>query len=182
MKILMNIILTASIIICIATDIKTNKILNKVTFPTMILGLVLSTIQPLINQSLEMTMVDGLLHSILGIAAGFLILLVPYLMGGLFAGDVKFLMAIGSFMGWLSTLYAAIYMALIGGLLAIFNILYKNGFKNGFGYIIYLISFGSVKPTSLTSEQIKDINKSKMPYGIAIGLGAIVQLYWGVLL
>jgi prepilin peptidase CpaA len=101
------------------------------------------------------------------------------MIGGLFAGDVKFLMAIGSFLGWFGTLYSAIYMALIGGVLAILNVFFRNGIKYGFGYFAYLLSLGNFKPSYLTSERIKEINKSRMPYGIAIGLGALVQIFLG---
>ncbi|MGI9516735.1 MAG: A24 family peptidase [Pirellulaceae bacterium] len=72
------------------TDVCRFKVYNALTFPVFFGGVAYGAIQggwP------------GLGFALAGAFAGFGILLVPYLMGGLGAGDVKFVMAMGTWIG-----------------------------------------------------------------------------------
>lgn len=64
--------------------------------------------------------------SLEGMAFGFAVLLIPYLMGGMGAGDVKLLMAIGSWLTFQPTLYVFIGGALAAGTCAIVLMLWHR--------------------------------------------------------
>ncbi|MFK4998209.1 prepilin peptidase [Bacillus sp. N9] len=62
-----------------------------------------------------------------GFLVGFALLLIPYLLGGMGAGDVKLMAAIGALMGTTFVLYSFVYIALIGGFISIFLIMKNRG-------------------------------------------------------
>lgn len=95
---------------------------------------------------------SGLLLSLMGTILGFALLVIPYLLGGMGAGDVKLLMVIGSFGGWQIVLYSFFLGAMAGGLIAI-------------GVYIYNLA------------QNKKI--SSLPYGIPLSLGTILCILLG---
>jgi prepilin peptidase CpaA len=62
----------------------------------------------------------GVLFSVTGFIVGIALLLIPFLMGGMGAGDVKALAALGAFLGPSMTFHIFLYMGCIGGLLGLF--------------------------------------------------------------
>jgi Flp pilus assembly protein protease CpaA len=72
------------------TDVSKFKVYNVLTIPCFFSGLV---------YGLGTGGSSGLLMALFGALLGLTILLIPYLMGGLGAGDVKFVMAIGTWLG-----------------------------------------------------------------------------------
>ncbi len=67
--------------------------------------------------------VGGVGWGLLGLAVGFAVLIVPWLMHGMGAGDVKLMMAIGCWLGPWLTLLSFAAGAIIGGISAIVMIL-----------------------------------------------------------
>ena len=72
------------------TDVAKFKVFNLLTVPCFVAGVIFGV---------AMHGWPGLWFSLGGAFLGFGILLIPYLMGGLGAGDVKFVMAIGAWVG-----------------------------------------------------------------------------------
>ena len=72
------------------TDMTRFKVYNFLTLPVLLSGLVYGAV---------LNGWEGIGFAAAGAFTGFGILLIPYLMGGLGAGDVKFVMAIGSWIG-----------------------------------------------------------------------------------
>ena len=83
------VVLTAAIFAA-ATDIRQFKVYNALTFPLAGMGFLYHTLAP---SGL------GFAQSGYGLAVGFSLLIVPYALGGLGAGDVKFLAGIGAWIG-----------------------------------------------------------------------------------
>lgn len=77
-------ILLLTVLISLATDIWKRKIYNVVILPAIATGLILNSI----NADLE-----GFVFSGSGLLLGLGLLLVPFLLGGIGAGDVKLLTA-----------------------------------------------------------------------------------------
>ena len=78
--------LVALLITAAVIDLRTQKIPNLIVYPSVLIALTYNTI---------MNGAEGLLFSAGGIAIGTALLIIPYLMGGMGAGDAKLMGAIG---------------------------------------------------------------------------------------
>lgn len=155
------------LLICVVTDLKSRKIYNVVIFPSLILAFVFHLI------------LGGwpfFLDALLGFFIGLLILLIPYLLGGMGAGDVKLLALTGALKGTVFVLYTSVFMALIGALIAICILLIGKGVKQrllAFLYTLAGIRSGIWIPMSMSKQSLK----STYPYGLAIAGGAFISLF-----
>ncbi len=102
-------LLIAALTAAVGWDLARRRIPNHVTIPTFALGLLISL---LADGS------RGVLESLAGGTLGMALLLLPYLAGGIGAGDVKLAAAVGSVGGVTFVLHTVIWMALIGGAMA----------------------------------------------------------------
>ncbi len=164
-----KIILVIVLLICLFTDVKSRKIFNIVTLPTIAIGIV---------YYIYTAGVEGFLFSGKGFLVGIGLLLIPYMLGGMGAGDVKLMGAIGALMGTSFIFYSFIYTALIGGVIGLFIILKTNGFKNSIKSFFFNVIFYR---SNLGSMVLAEDKKSSItfPYGIAIVLGTLCTLVWG---
>lgn len=161
-----NVILLILLLICVVTDLRERKIYNNIIFPTLIISIMFHLI---------LGGLSGLGFSLLGFIVGLGVLLIPYLMGGMGAGDVKLLAVIGALKGTAFVLNTALYMALIGGILALGIILFRKGMLKRLKSIIYTICgfrYGLKIPLTIG----KDALTTTYPYGVAIAGGAILCL------
>jgi prepilin peptidase CpaA len=152
--------------ICFITDVRERKIYNKILLPALLLSLL---------WNIGTTGLQGLGSSLLGMTAGFLLLLIPYLMKGMGAGDVKLLAVIGAMKGVTFVLMTAVYMAIIGGIIAVLLIVWRLIRSKQFITLFYrssLMKYG-MKLSLIRSHS----SKEAMPYGVAIAFGAIVTLF-----
>ena len=94
------------------------------------------------------------------------------------AGDVKLLSTVGAFVGPKLVFYTFIWMALVGGVLALMLIIYKRAFSQTLQNLRFLL-FGWILRTSTTETIMTIRNQSllKLPYGVAIALGAIMAVW-----
>ncbi|RWZ58245.1 prepilin peptidase [Halobacillus fulvus] len=163
-------LLSVLLIISVYTDIKERKIFNKVTLPTILIALVYSTITAGLS---------GAWFSLSGMLVGFGLLIIPFILGGMGAGDVKLMAAIGALMGASFAFYTFIWGAIIGGVVSLFLIIRRKRMGAFTKRLVYswvllrsnagslAIDNGEVTPT--------------IPYGVAIALGAVVTLIMGAI-
>lgn len=71
------------------SDLRSRRIPNIIVFPAALVGLAFN---------LGLRGWEGLLFGLKGLGLAFVLLLIPYMVGGMKAGDVKFLMAVGAFL------------------------------------------------------------------------------------
>lgn len=126
-------------LICAYTDFKYRKIFNKLTFPTIIIAAI---------YWLVFSGFNGLLTWGTGLLLGLVLLIFPFVLRGMGAGDVKMLAMIGALMGPIFVFKAFLWAAILGGGMALF-------------YMMYL---GATR-------------KSYIPYGIPIALGVFIQIF-----
>jgi prepilin peptidase CpaA len=125
---------------------------------------------------------SGLLFSFLGLLTGLALLIVPYLMGGMGAGDVKALAALGALLGPAATFQVFLYTALFGGLLAIFHYALAHNLQakcleglHALKAFAYTRNLDAVIPSG-PRETLR------FPYAAAIAMGFFAYVSWGGLL
>ena len=168
---LVDLVLVSSITLSIFFDIKERRIPNWITIPGILIGLVLNSLFGLAQ----------LLQSFLGLAAGIGIMIVPFALGWLGAGDVKLFGLMGALLGvrWIPRVF--FYTGVISGILALFTIC-ARGLEQGMFRQMWLdlkiaiISQGRVMPKAV--HQRAQEKKKSVPWGVAIGLGAVVAFYF----
>ncbi len=146
--------------VVIVTDWRWQRIPNQATYPTMLIGLVLGALEAFSGIGVGAPFQDGFLDHLSGLVVAFLVCYPFYATGGLKAGDAKMLMAIGALRGGVFLLYAALYGALAGGLLA-----------------LVLIGMRRLAPPETeVADPFWRLMKSRIPYGVALGVGALIAL------
>ncbi len=155
MRAVEDVILVAFVVAVVYTDWRYRRIPNAFTYPVMAAGLVLGTLEGIPGE----VMANGLIDHVAGLVVGFLIAYPFYAMGGLKAGDGKYLMAVGAMRGLGLLLAGAVYGALLGGVIAL-----------GF------IAVRRLRPADGATASMGGGMKTWIPYGVALGLGTIVAL------
>ena len=165
------IILLACVLIAAAIiDIRVQKIPNLLTYPVMIIALVYHSI---------MNGFEGLLFGAEGLILGIAIFVLPYLMGGMGAGDVKLMGAVGAVIGPRGVFNASLFTAIIGGIYAFVLLLFQ--YKDCLGVITRSVTM--LKTYAVTGHFIRipaaeDQKKPKLCYGLAIASGALFTICW----
>jgi prepilin peptidase CpaA len=153
-------------------DIKTRRIPNYLTLGSALAGLAVQT---------WLHGWPGLSAGLLGLALGMGLLLVPYLMGGMGAGDVKALAALGAWLGPTQTLYLFIYMGIAGGILALGVIIWKGlwrgQLRQGWHSLLNSVLCRGHVLSSPVPVPVKVSGTKGIPYGVAMALG-MVCLFW----
>ena len=160
-------------------DYRERRIPNQLVFTGMIAGLAIGMISG---------GVKGLAWSALGLLAGIGILFVPFTMGGIGAGDVKLLGAIGAILGARGALISMLYGAIAGGLMSVivlamhgrlklFLILILAWLARFIGYVLPG-GIGRSLRTVQHPESLAPLPKSGLavPYSIAIAIGLVIAV------
>ena len=148
--------LVVLLVIVMYTDFRWLRIPNIVTYPTMLVGLVLGAFEAFPGAPFSRGFVDHFAALLLGLALSYPF----YVAGGLKAGDGKLLMAIGAVRGTSFFLVSALYGALLGGVIAVGFIATRRlrAAPSGGG------------------PSVSGLMKQSIPYGIALGLGGLLAL------
>lgn len=167
------VLLWVILLISLYTDLKTRKILNKVILP----GVGLAFACNLWEQG-----ITGVLFTLTGLLTGVTLFIIPFIMGGMGAGDVKLMGFIGSVMGTKFAILAGLGTGVAGGVVALVILLKQKKLRSALKRIWYSLAF-FVGMHNLAS--IEAMNKEEysaaFPYGVAIvsGVGmATVYLTW----
>ena len=159
-----DLVLVVFVVTIIVTDWRWRRIPNAVTYPTMLVGLALGALESAgpagFPGGVFAATHGGILDHVVGLAVGFLVAYPFYAGGGLKAGDGKFLMAVGALLGTLFLLQAAVWGALVGGVIAI-------------GFIV---ARRVAAARAGTGETVGGLLHTWIPYGVALGLGALAAL------
>ncbi len=161
------IILISALVAASLTDIAHQRIPNLITYPLALFGLL---------YHLQASGMNGLILSFSGILAGAGLLLLFHLLGGMGAGDVKLMAAVGAILGPTGVFTAFLYSALIGGLYAVV-ILYRHGaLREVLGRIGSALT-GLVLATGLEMPVNKSFTRlPRLCYGLAISLGTALAV------
>jgi len=163
-----NGLLLATLAICTVTDLRSRKIYNAVLFP--VLGAALAGHGWFGGWG-------GIGGSILGLLTGLGILLIPYFMGGMGAGDVKLLAVVGALQGAAFAASAAIYMAMIGLVLSVGVLLAQQKTRKFLKYVFFTL-YGWKSGVRMPFPRRGEALSATVPYGVAIAGGAVATLLW----
>ena len=164
---LAQIILLITLSIAVVLDIRYQKIPNWLTFSAMLAAVVLNT------SSMGL---QGFLFSFGGVLVGIAVMIIPYLMGGMGAGDAKLMGAVGGMLGPKGVFIAFLLTALIGGIYALGILAYFGGFRETFRRYWQMLKMffltGKVNYISPSANE----TRPRLRYGIAIALGTIMTV------
>jgi len=110
------IILIILLVVAVIFDLRERRIPNWLTFPFMAAG---------VAYHVAANGFPGLSQSVQGLMMGIALLVLFYLAGGMGAGDVKLMGAVGSILGPAHVLSAFVYSALVGGAYSVM-VLYRH--------------------------------------------------------
>ncbi|WP_432821186.1 prepilin peptidase [Trichloromonas sp.] len=158
-------------LICLIDTIKA-KIPNITTLSFAIVGLGLNWFN---------TGANGLFFAAMGLVLGLLLFLIPYLMGGMGAGDVKALAALGALLGPGAIFQVFLYTSLIGGVLSILHYLFDPNLSERLTtWRAAIFAFLATKERQ-AFQPVATGEKLKFPYASAIAFGYCAFLNWGAI-
>jgi prepilin peptidase CpaA len=157
------------VVLAIYSDFRWRKIPNCLTLPAIVLGFFLN---------FKGNSWNGLFFSLGGLMVGMGLLMLPYLLGGMGGGDVKFMGALGAFLGSYSILNVFLYATLVGGAIALVVAIANKSLIETLKKVWLLLKciFLFRSPMSGAGLFKKSI---EIPYGIAIGVGTVIFILAG---
>ena len=166
-------IVLAAVLIAAVTDVWNFKVHNVLTLPLLLSGLAYHGLA------------GGLAGSVLGVLFGFASLILFYLLGGMGAGDVKLMAAVGAWLGMPATFFVFLASALAAGLYA----------------LVLIVAYGRVRETWVNLQIVwhrlaaigrhlgaddcveagagrGDRRRRLIPFGAMVAVGILTLLAW----
>jgi prepilin peptidase CpaA len=169
-------IVLAAAMIAAVMDVWKFKVYNALTMPLLLTGLVYHVIAGGMH---------GFLGSMAGILSGFAVLFVVYTMGGVGAGDVKLMAAVGAWLGMPLTLYVFVASALASGIYAVVLILLWGSLRETWinlqVVLFRMMALGHHLGADVHLEgEIKraDRRRRLVPFGAMVAVGFAAILAW----
>jgi prepilin peptidase CpaA len=157
----------------IVSDLRLRRIPNRLTLAILAGGLIFSV--------LAEPVWPGIRTSLAGVAVGFGVWIGFYAVGVMGAGDVKYFAALSAWLGPSLSWRAALLAALIGGVLATVFLLRNRRLArslHGFALLPFLRSIKGAQVVDMKPDEAR----GQLPYGVAMGLGAILAFVFPNLL
>jgi prepilin peptidase CpaA len=166
---LASILVVAIVLLASYSDLRWRKIPNCLTLPAIALGLFLSYLGNSWN---------GLISACFGLFVGIGLLMLPYLLGGMGAGDVKLMGALGAMLGSYPVINVFLYASLVGGAIAIGVAIANRSLMETAkkGWLFFKCVFLFQAPLAGANVFKKSL---AIPYGVAIAAGTLIYLLVG---
>jgi prepilin peptidase CpaA len=164
----LHLVLIGILAACCVTDLKSRRIPNIITAPTMIVGLAYHGM---------IYGLDGLAFAGLGLVLGLAVMLVPFLIGLMGAGDVKLMAAAGAILGPNALLDAFLITSLYGGIYALVVLAMNRGYLKRVFLAIRdsLFFFMSFRKFSYVQQDTQSA-LPRLCYGVAIAAGTMTTM------
>jgi prepilin peptidase CpaA len=153
-------------------DVKSRRIPNFITFPSILLGLALHLA------------IGGWRQLLSSLAAGLIcgvVFLVFYIAGGMGAGDVKLITAVGCIAGLPHVPYLLVLTALCGGAMAIVMALARGQLQQTIMNVGAIAAHHSQEGLQPHPDlNLSNQNTLRLPYALAIAGGSLLTLYFQI--
>ncbi len=149
------------------TDYQNQRIPNVLTFPAAFLAIGLHSFQ---------NGIGGFLFGIYGMLAGTFLLIIPYMMGAMGAGDAKLMGAAGAFLGVKAVFAAFLLTAICGGVYAIITIFVRRAVFKGFFKEQYQAFLTLLTIKQYNADPSPEKGRPRLCYGIAIAMGTYIYI------
>jgi prepilin peptidase CpaA len=150
-------VLLATLLVALRHDLLEHRIPNTVCAFALVSGCLIHAL---------ISGVDGLLFALQGAGVGFAMLFPLYVVRGMGAGDIKLMCAVGSFLGPLDALLAAVLTLMLGALLGVAVIV-----------IQYTVRARQLKQNESALASVTSVRHQPFPYAVAIAGGALVLMW-----
>jgi prepilin peptidase CpaA len=149
-------------------DLKWRRIPNWLILSGLVTGFVLQAVSGGFP-----ALIDALQGWLLGMA----LLMIPFILRGMGAGDVKLLGVVGAMQGWVFVVNTFLWMAVWGGIMSIIAFLASGRIQ----ILVLQLAANYYPPWQVKLAVLKNKispEKVTIPYGVAIGLGVISSMIW----
>jgi prepilin peptidase CpaA len=151
------------------TDVRSRRIPNVLTFGAAAAALLVSTL----TQGS-----GGALTALTGWAAGAALFMPFFLLGGMGAGDVKLLAALGAWLGPGDAIWVALYSAVAGGAAAVVVALAHGYLRTALRNVFNLLTFWwLVGPKPMPEMTLERSSAPRLAYAVPIFLGTVATLW-----
>ena len=163
------IFLTIVLITAAITDLRVRRIPNILTFPAMGVALIYHCTTGGLY---------GLYTSVIGLILGTAIFAIPYMMGGMGAGDAKLMGVVGAILGPEKLIVSSVFVAILGGIYALFifsiNYRYTKYFINK---IVFTVKHYILTRKLISIDSNYEYKKPKLCYALPIAFGTLLSVF-----
>lgn len=153
-------------------DVKSRRIPNFITFPAFLFGLALHLA------------LGGWKQLLTALAAGVIcgaVFLIFYIAGGMGAGDVKLIMAVGCIAGLSHVAYLLVLTAISGGVMAVVYAMARGRLQETIMNVGELASHHRQEGLQPHPDlNVKNAATLRLPYALAIAGGSLLTLYFQI--
>ena len=164
------IIIAVAAVACVI-DLRERRIPNWLTFGAALAGLMFQ---------IWTGGIAGATAAALGWLVGAAVFFLPFALGGLGAGDIKLLAALGAWIGPMDVLWLSLYTGVAGMVLAVVVSLWTGYLREALSNVRLLLTHWRVQGLRPLSElTIHQGRGPKLAYGLAIFTGTMVSVWVG---
>jgi len=166
----LDMVLACILLAAALNDLRFRKIPNLLTYPMIALSLIYYGATGGLK---------GLAFSTAGLAVGMAVLMIFYLAGGMGAGDVKLMGAVGAALGPRAAFEAFLVTAIVGGIYSVCLIVVRRGQGGArVGRWISMVRLLATTGVLIDVPGQEHDEEPRLSYGVAIAFGTLCTMIW----